>query len=181
MDSSQQQHNVGGPRHLSRMHDRLAAMPFLFFLVGALFIVLFICGTVVQIQTSEYLASGNPGKVAGVAWSIFAQPWLMVTGQAPVQFVTAWLYAWVVEATTLVFAFALSVAVNKINSLNPGFGRWFVGIGALLIGLNGWADYSASPGVNPLVQFLLALAIGMVVVIGLPLGVGLIEHGIKEL
>jgi len=53
--------------------------------------------------------------------------------------------------------------------------------GFLLIGLNSWADFSASPGTSPLVQGLIAAAIGGIVVVGLPLGVGLIEHGFVEL
>jgi hypothetical protein len=73
------------------------------------------------------------------------------------------------------------VAVIKINSVNAHAGRWFVIFGLLLIGLNGYADYSSSPGSNPLVQFLIALAIGMIVTLGLPLGLGLIEHGVEEL
>ena len=166
---------------VQRLHKKLGSSPLIMFVLGFLVLLLWLAGTVVQIQTSEYLALGAHGKVAGVAWSILIQPWLMITGQAQVAFVTSWLYAWVVEVVTLVFALALSAAVVKINSVNPHFGRWFVIIGLLLIGLNGWADYSSSPGGNPLVQFLIALAVGLIVTIGLPLGIGLIEHGVEEL
>jgi hypothetical protein len=81
----------------------------------------------------------------------------------------------------LIFALALAVAVAKISIANPHLGKGFIAFGILLIGLNGWADYNSSPGANPLVQFLIALAIGGIVVIGLPLGIGLIEHGFDEL
>lgn len=167
--------------YLDRLHKKLGSSPLIMFFLGGLVILLWLAGTVVQIQTSEFLALGNPTRVAGVAWSILAQPWLMITGQAPIGSVTAWLYGWVVEVITLVFAMALSVAIVKINTVNSHFGKWFVVLGLLLIGLNGYADYSSSPGTSPLVQALIAIAIGLIVTVGLPLGIGLLEHGVEEL
>ncbi|HET8842297.1 MAG TPA: hypothetical protein VFN35_12570 [Ktedonobacteraceae bacterium] len=168
-------------QHWSRLHKKLGSSPLIMFFLGGLVILLWLSGTVVQIQTSELLALGNSLRVANINWNVLAQPWLMISGQAPMDRVTSWLYGWVVEVVTLVFALALSVAVVKISSLNARFGRLFVVAGFLLIGLNGWADYSASPGSSPLVQFLIALAIGIIVTVGLPLGIGLIEQGIEEL
>lgn len=166
---------------IHRVHKKLGSSPLILWFLGGLSLLLWAAASVVQIQTSEYLAMGNPTRVAGVAWSVLAQPWLLITGQAPVREGTAWTYAWVVELITLVFALALSVAVVKISTANPRLGKWFVVAGTVLIILNGWADYSSSPGTNPLVQFLIAVAIGGIVVIGLPLGIGLIEHGFEEL
>jgi len=168
-------------RHVARLHHKLGSSPLILFFLGALVLLLWLAGTVVQIQTSEYLAIGSQTRVAGVAWAILQQPWLMISGQAPIQYVTSWLYGWTVEVITLVFALALSVAVVKISTINHRFGRWFVILGFVLIALNSWADYSSSPGSNPLVQFLIALAIGLIVTVGLPLGIGLIEHGVGEL
>lgn len=168
-------------QNFARLHHKLGSSPLILFFLGAPTGILWAAGTVVQIQTSEYLALGSPTRVAGVAWSILEQPWLMLSGQAPIQYVTAWLYGWTVEIITLVFALALSVAVHKINTVNHRFGKWFVILGFVLIALNSWADYSSSPGSNPLVQFLIALAIGLIVTVGLPLSLGLIEHGVEEL
>lgn len=168
-------------RQFSRLHHRLGSSPLIMFFLGGLVLLMWAAASVVQIQTSEYLAMGATSRVAGVAWGILLQPWLMLSGQAPVTYVTAWVYAWVVEVITLVFALALSVAVVKISAANPHLGRGFVAVGALLILLNSYADYSSSPGTSPLVQFLVALAVGGIVTVGLPLGVGLIEHGISEL
>ena len=168
-------------QQINRLHHKLGSSPLIMFFLGGLVLLLWLAGTVVQIQTSEYLAMGAQTRVAGVAWSVLIQPWLMITGQAPMQYVTAWLYGWVVEVITLVFALALSAAVVKINTVNAHFGKWFVVFGFLLIGLNSWADYSSSPGSNPLVQALIALAVGMIVTVGLPLGLGLLEHGAEEL
>ena len=167
--------------HFNRLHQKLGSSPLILFFLGALSLVLWLAASIVQIQTSEYLALGNPTRVATVAWGVLTQPWLMITGQAPIHSMTAWMYAWVVEAVTLIFALALSAAVVKISAANPHLGKWFVIFGIALISLNSWADYSSSPGSSPLVQFLIALAIGGIVVVGLPLGIGLIEHGFEEL
>lgn len=166
---------------MGRVHQRLGSSPLILWFLGTLTLLLWAAASVVQIQTSEYLALGNANRVAGIAWSILLQPWLMITGQAPIALVTSWVYAWVVELITLVFALALSVAIAKIATANPHLAKWFVVFGAALILLNGWADYSSSPGQNTLVQFLIALAIGGIVVVGLPLGIGLIEKGFEEL
>lgn len=164
-----------------RIHHKLGASPIISWGLGALSLILWAAASVVQIQTSEYLALQHSYRVATVEWGILMQPYLMVAGQAPVQYATAWIYAWVVELITLIFALALAVAVAKISVANPHLGKYFVIFGAVLILLNGWADYSSSPGNNQLVQFLIALAIGGIVVVGLPLGIGLIEHGFDEL
>jgi hypothetical protein len=166
---------------LNRLHQQLGSSPLILFFLGAAVLFLWVCATIIQVQTSEYLALGNPTRVAGVAWAVLAQPWLMITGQAPITDATAWLYAWVVEVITLVFALALTVAIYKLSDINHHLSRGFVIGGIALLILNSWADYSASPGSNPLVQFLIALAVGGMAVVGLPLGAGLIERGIEEL
>jgi len=168
-------------QQFNRVHHKLGSSPLILWFLGTLALLLWAAASVVQIQTSEYLALGNNNHVAGVAWAILTQPYLMVTGQAPIQLVTSWVYAWVVELITLVFSLALSIAVTKISTANPYLGKWFVIFGVALILLNSWADYSSSPGSNALVQFLIALAIGGIVVVGLPMGIGLIEHGFEEL
>lgn len=168
-------------QQFNHIHHKLGSSPLICWILGALTLIMWAAASVVQIQTSEYLALGNTARVAGVTWGILIQPWLMITGQAPIAVVTSWIYAWVVEVITLVFSLTLSIAVVKIATVNPHLARWFVLFGLLLIGLNGYADYSSSPGGNLLVQFLIALAIGGIVVVGLPLGIGLIEHGVEEL
>jgi hypothetical protein len=170
----------GFQRKFTKVHHKLGSSPLINWFLGGLSLLLWACASVVQIQTSEYLAQGGIKQVAGVAWGVITQPYLLITGQAPIEVATSWMYAWVVELITLVFALALSVAVTKIALANPKLGKWFILGGAVLILLNGWADYSSSPGNSPLVQFLIALAIGGIVVVGLPLGIGLLEHGFEE-
>ncbi len=163
---------------VNRLHHRLGASPLILFILGGGTLFLWACATIIQIQTSEYLALGNQTRVAGVAWSVLWQPWLMLSGQAPIGYSTAWLYGWTVEIITLVFALTLTVAVAKLSAVNAHLSRWYVVGSIALILLNSWADYSASPGTNPLVQFLIALAIGGLAVTGLPVGIGLLEQGI---
>lgn len=165
---------------LKYLHHKLGSSPAINWFLGVAVLGFWACGTVVEIQTSEFLAMGLHNQVAGVAWSILIQPWMLLTGQAPVTLATAWEYAWVVETITLVFSLALTAAIAKISSVNKHLATWFVIGGGLLILLNGYSDYSASPGATPLIHFLIALAIGGIVVVGLPLGVGLIEHGFAE-
>ena len=166
---------------LDRLHHKLGSSPLILFILGGLVGLLWAAGTVVQIQTSEYLAMGANTRVASVAWAVLLQPWQMLLGIAPLQYETAWLYGWIVEVVTLVFALALAVAIHKISVANTVLGKGFVIAGALLVFLNSWADYTSSPGANPLVQFLIALSIGLIVTVGLPLTIGLIERGFEEL
>lgn len=165
---------------INRLHKKLGSSPLILFFLGLLALLLWTCATIVQIQTSELLALGSAARVAGVDFNVLPQPWLLITGRAPISVVTAWCYAWIVELITLVFATALSAAVVKISSVNPHLAKFFIVGGTVLILLNGWADYSSSPGSNPVVQFLIALAIGGIVVVGLPLGIGLLEHGFEQ-
>lgn len=174
-------HHVSAVRQkVVNAHHRLGSAPLVFFILGGLVLALWLSMSIVQIQTSEYLAQGATQQVAGVAWGVLSQPWLMVTGQAPVVYVTSWGYGWTVEVLTLVVALALGVAFGKVASMNPLLARFFIGAAFILLVLNSWADYSSSPGATPLIRFLIALAIGIMVTVGLPLGIGLIEHGISE-
>lgn len=168
-------------QQINRVHHRLGASPLINWFLGAGSLLLWASGTVVQVQTSEYLALGNQQTLAGVTFGILTQPLRLVTGSAPIAFATSWIYGWTVELVTLIFAMALSTAVAKIASVNLHVAKYFVIGGIVLIILNGWADYSSSPGTNALVKALIALAIGGIVVVGLPLGIGLIERGFEEL
>jgi hypothetical protein len=168
-------------QQINKVHHRLGASPLINWLLGLSSLFLWACASVVQVQTSEFLALGNQMRVAGVDWNVLSQPFLLITGHAPIAYATSWIYGWVVELITLVFAMALGAAVAKISAVNPHIAKYFVIAGVILIALNGWADYSSSPGTNALVQFLIALAIGGIVVVGLPLGIGLIERGFEEL
>lgn len=164
-----------------KIHHHIGASPLILWILGAATLLFWAGSTVVQVQTSEMLALQQLAQhVTGVAWGIFMQPYLLLTGQAPVGYAVAWLYGWIVEIITLIFSLALSVAVMKLNAANPYIGKWFIIGSLLLISLNSWADYSSAPGDNWLIKGLIALAVGGMAVIGLPLGFGLIEHGFKE-
>jgi hypothetical protein len=162
------------------VHARLGAAPAILWFLGGLVLLLWLAGTVTQIQTSEYLAQGGVQQVTGVAWGVLMQPLLLVSGQAPAQYMTSWEYGWGVEALTLVFSLALVAAYLKIYAMNPLLAKAFVLIAFILLALNSWADFNSSPGSSTLIRMLVALTIGLMVTAGLPLGVGLIEYGIEE-
>lgn len=166
--------------HAGRVHKKLNNSPAIMWFLGGLILLLWACATIVQIQTSEYLALGAGQHVSHVAWNVFIQPFLLITGQSPVDQQTAWMYGWIVEAFTLIVGLALAAAFTKIGSVNPLLAKIFVGAAVLLVVLNSWADFSSSPGNNDLIRFLIALAIGLVVTCGLPLGIGLIEYGFEQ-
>ncbi len=65
---------------LNRLHQKIGSSPLILFFLGVLALGLWLAATVVQVQTSEYLALGNPTRVAGVAWGVLTQPWLLITG-----------------------------------------------------------------------------------------------------
>ena len=163
-----------------RMHHKLGSSPLILWLIGVLVLVLWACGTVTQIQTSEFLAQGSNTQLTGVSWSVFMQPWLLITGQAPIGESTAWMYGWVVEALTLVFALAVTAAVVGLASVNRLLAKVFVIAGVVLVILNSVADYSGAASNNPLVRFLVALALGLIVTCGLPVALALIEKGFEE-
>lgn len=163
-----------------RAHKKLANSPLIMWFLGALVLLLWFAATVTQIQTSEFLAEGSGQRVASVAINVFMQPYLIITGQVPLGENTAYMYAWIVEVLTLVVALALAAAFGKIATVNPMLAKIFIGAAVLLVILNSWADFSSSPGNNDLIRFLIALAIGLMVTCGLPLGIGLLEHGFEQ-
>lgn len=165
--------------HAGRAHKKLNHSPAIMWFLGLLVLVLWACATIVQIQTSEYLALGGSQIVHSVDWNVFAQPYLLFTGQAPLAVQTAWMYGWVVEACTLIVGLALVASFTKIGSVNVFLAKVFVGAAILLVILNSWADFTSSPGSNGLIRFLVALAIGLIVTCGLPLGIGLLEYGFE--
>ena len=66
---------IGAVRQqFDRVHHRLGSSPIILFFLGGLTLVLWASASVVQIQTSEYLALGSANRVAGVAWQILFQP-----------------------------------------------------------------------------------------------------------
>ncbi len=166
--------------HAGRAHKKLNNSPAIMWFLGGLVLLLWACATIVQIQTSEYLAMGANLRVSHVAFNVFFQPYLLLTGQAPVEQQTPWMYGWIVEACTLIVGLALVAAFTKIGSVNRFLAKVFVAAAVILVVLNSWADFSSSPGSNDLIRFLVALAIGIIVTCGLPLGIGLIEYGFEQ-
>ena len=164
-----------------RYHHSLASSPLICFIIAGVSAFLWICAVLIDIRTTENLALGISGKVTGVMWSVLLQPADLVTGSVPAEAQLAYIYAWGVELLQLVFGLALVIAVNKLSSVNGTIARWFVIVGTLLILLNGYANFMSAPTANPLIQVLMAVLVGGLAIVGLPLAIGFAEHGFSEL
>src|SRR5436305_369795 len=102
----------------ARSHKKLNNSPIILWFLGGATLILWACGSVSQIRTSELLALGSNAVASGVSWAVLSQPWQLLTGAAPVEYVTAWEYGWGVEIITLIVALALTVVWVKLGSLN---------------------------------------------------------------
>ncbi len=116
-----------------------------------------------------------------VEWGVLLQPWQLLTGVAPLDDVMPWCYAWIIEALTMIWAFALEHAKMELLKANKTLGSVYGTVTVLLIGLNGWADYNSSPGNDPLQQGLIAAAVGLMVTTGLPVGLVLLKVGLAKM
>ncbi len=164
-----------------RYHHSLASSPIICFVIAAMCLFFGVCATLIDIRTTENLALGIPGSAVGVAWQVILQPYQLLTGDIPSSYQLAYLYAWGVELIQLIFALALVIAVNKLSTVNTTIGKWFMVCGTLLILLNAYANFQSAPTSNPLIQVLMAVCIGGLAVVGLPLAIGFAEHGFSEL
>jgi len=159
---------------------KIGTSPLILGLIGLLVAIVWVGATVVQLQTSEVLVFGTKFVFTNT-WEIVKQPWLLITGQiVNTEQAVGVIYAWGVEALTLVFAYVLEHALKHIKQTNARLSRWFVVWGLVLIALNSWADYSSSPGAGVVVHALVAALVGGVVVTFLPIAIGLIGAAIGE-
>lgn len=169
-------------QQVNRYHKSIAHSPILCIGIGALALFFGILCTTVDIATTEYLATGSLDKITGVQWGIWMQPWMLVTGQIPMlSQAVGFVYAWTVETVQLIFGLVLGHALTKVHSVSPRLARGFAVIGTILIVLNGVATYNAAPVANPLMQVLMAIAMGGFSIVSFPIGIGLIETGLDEI
>jgi hypothetical protein len=162
-----------------RLYNTVGSSPLILFFLGGLTLLLWASASVIQIQTSEALVLGL-SQVQSIDVIVFWQPIGLILGQFDMKHSTAYGYAWIIEVITLIFGLALGYAVHVLRQTNRMLGKWYTIACLVLIGLNGYADFYASPG-DGVVKFLVAFAIGGMVVTGLPVGLALIEKGIEEL
>lgn len=171
----------GVQQQIGRYHKSLENSPILCIGIGLAVIFFGLVMTIIDIATTEALVLGTTDKITGVQWGIVTQPYYLVMGTDDLKHIVAYGYAWTIETIQLVFGLVLGHALTKISSVNPRLAKLFAIIGALLIILNGVATYNAAPSANPLMQVLVAVAVGGFAVISLPLGIGLIEVGVGEI
>ena len=168
------------PTSATPVTKKIGTSPLVLGLIGLLVAIIWIGGTVVQLQTSEVLVFQGKFHFTN-SWQVIAQPWFLVSGQITnVNQGVGVIYAWGVEALTLVFAYVLEHALAHLRKTNQRMSRWFVAWGLVLIALNSWADFQSSPGGSPLVRGLVAALVGGVVVTFLPIAIGLLGAAIGE-
>jgi hypothetical protein len=155
--------------------------PWILLSLGALVGIMWAIATVTQIRTSEMLMLGGGKVPLDVQWGVFLQPYQLVTSTAPSAYMGAYCYGWFIESITLVWAWALEHAVSKMRETNAHLGKWYGIISFLLIALNSWADFNNSPGPDPLSQALMAGAIGLMSVSGLPIALVLFKAGLVKM
>ncbi len=169
-------------QQVGRYHRNVANSPILCIGIGLIALFFGILCTTVDIATTEYLATGSLDKITGIQWGIWTQPWMLVTGQIPnLTQAVGFVYAWTVETVQLIFGLVLGHALTKVHSVSSRLARGFAVIGTILILLNGVATYNAAPVANPLMQFLIAIAMGGFSIVSFPIGIGLIETGMEEI
>jgi hypothetical protein len=168
----------------SRLHRARSIVggvdPWVLVVVGAGTLVLWLICSITQIRTSEALVLHGVKVPTDVAWGVLMQPWQLLTGTAPMELIMAWSYGWCIEFLTLIWSLALEHARVRLLEANKHLGKWYGLVTALLIGLNSWADYNSSPG-DGLTQVLIAVAVGLMVVTGLPVGLALLKAGLARM
>ena len=69
----------------------------------------------------------------------------------------------------------------RASQTNAKIAKFYGVVSFLLVGLNGWANFNSLPGIDPLIQMLVALVIAMAVIAFPVVGLALIERGFAEL
>jgi hypothetical protein len=155
--------------------------PWILLSLGALVGVMWAIATVTQIRTSEMLMLSGGRVPLDVQWGVFLQPYQLIIGAVPSQYMGAYSYGWFIECITLVWAWALEHAVVKMRETNAHLGKWYGIVSFALISLNSWADFNNSPGPDPLSQALMAVSIGLMSVTGLPIALVLFKAGLAKM
>jgi hypothetical protein len=174
-------------RSFREYYGTFHASPLILFFIAALVLFLWFIAMVVEIRTSELLVLGTcvPSREVTcpveVPWGVFLQPLELMAGTQPMIEKLAWVYGWGLEAVELVFAFAFSHALNALMRTNERISKFYAVASFVLIGLNGWANLNALPGISPLMQFLVALLVAVIVVSFPVIGLALLEKGMEGL
>jgi len=166
-------------RSPSQYYGTFSASPIILFTLGAAALFFGLVAVVVEIRTSELLVLG--GKAEEIPWGVFLQPYLLVMGTDPILTKMAWLYGWGIEIIGLIFAFAFNHATNALSQTNARIAKMYGVVSFLLILLNGWANFHSLPGVDPLIQVLVAVVVAIAVIAFPVIGLALIERGFEEL
>lgn len=161
-------------------YGTFSASPIILFGLAGLVLFLWSIAMVVEVRTSELLVLGE-GVPLEVPWGVFVQPWELIVGTEPMRMKLAWVYGWGLEAVELIFAFAFTHTLQALEKTNEKLSKFYWIASLVLIALNGWSNLNALPGIAPIMQFLVALLVAVIVVAFPVVGLALIEKGIEEL
>jgi hypothetical protein len=167
-------------KNWQQYYGTFSASPIILFSLAGLALFLWAVAAVIEIRTSELLVLGEPVALE-VPWGVFVQPYELLAGTEPIKTKLAWVYGWGLEAVELIFAFAFNHALSALRQTNERLSKFYLVASFVLIGLNGWANLNALPGINPTMQFLVALLVAVIVVTFPVIGLALIEKGLQEL
>lgn len=172
------------PRHAyqkaQKYYGTFSASPIILIALGIASLGIGAAGLTVEIGTSEALLLGTKNFVLA-NWGVFTQPYEIFAGGLPFKTLLAYVYGWTVEVVDLVFAFALGHASNALKLTNPKVAKFYGIASFILISLNAWSNINCLPGVDPILQFLVALAVAISVIVFPVVGLALIERGIYEI
>lgn len=166
-------------RKFREYYGTFSASPLILFILGGAALFFAVIAMVVEIRTSELLVLG--GKSTEIPWGVFLQPYELVVGTETMMTKLAWLYGWGIEVVGLIFAFALNHATHALSKTNAKIAKFYGIASFLLVSLNAWANFNSLPGVDPLIQLLVALVIALAVIAFPVIGLALIERALEEL
>jgi hypothetical protein len=166
-------------RPFREYYGTFSSSPLILFILGGAALFFAVIAMVVEIRTSELLVLG--GKSTEIPWGVFLQPYELVVGTENMITKLSWVYGWGIEVIGLIFAFALNHATHALRQTNEKIAKIYGIASFLLVSLNAWANFNALPGVDQLIQMLVALVVAMAVIAFPVVGLALIERGFEEL
>jgi hypothetical protein len=173
-------HVKNARKGVRKAYGTFSASPIILVVLGVAALAIGAAGLTVEISTSEALILGTSKNLVIANWGVFTQPYQIFAGGLDLKTVLAYVYGWTVEVVDLVFAFALGHAYNALKLTNKTVAKFYGVASFVLIGLNAWSNINSLLGVDPVLQFLVALAIAIAVVVFPVVGLALIERGISE-
>lgn len=162
------------------MSTKRTGSPILILIAGVLFIVIFVIGTIIHIQTSEAFFGYHLSFMPHL--NTLAQLVYMFHNTYNTRTTVAIVWGWTIETLFIGFMGGYEIAHESVKFHNSRLVEVFRYASLLLIGFDGWTDYAyLSPQIGILQSTVFALLICVVVFFFGTVGFGYIEKGIRDL